>query len=41
MFFGRRVGKWVVGSNIGLPWLLMYVLMGGFVLYCLAVGHTP
>jgi hypothetical protein len=41
MFFGRRVGKWVFGGTVSAGWLLMYVLMGGFVLYTLVVGHTP
>jgi hypothetical protein len=36
MFIGRRVGRnWFAGTNIGAGWLLMYVLMGGLLLYSL------
>ena len=42
MFIGRRVGRrWFVGGTNSLLLSLLYVLLFGFVLYSILVGHTP
>ena len=33
MLIGRRFGNWFVAGSVRIGWLLMMVLVGGFVLY--------
>jgi hypothetical protein len=43
---GRKFGRnrrWfaLLGGRVRLLEWLLYILIGGFILYCLIVGHTP
>lgn len=42
MFIGRRIRKrWFVGGSVSLLWLLMYVLMGGLLIYSIFTRVGP
>jgi hypothetical protein len=40
MIIGRRVGRWFFAGSFRLPILLIYLLMGGLLLYAVATQLT-